>query len=1078
MTIPRIGIMIIPTDPFWVLALEAIIHTSQKIGCELAMLHPAATLDDFFAIPPDELVDQVLAYDLDALICTIVTDTVLHAFVDAGLPVICLAELEYHHPLFTALSSLYTGGSIAGQYIGQRLGGTGNVLCVTAGKEKIPITGKSRLEGFRFGLKPFTQISVEHIPVYWSYPQAHSALLDFFANYTKHIDAIFGVSDTIILAARDAARECGRIDKSTVLVGLNGDPMALSAVAEGELDATVDTASENVGAMAINLAYKAALGEALPDLINFRYQLITHDNVANLATRKLAEIADIPSHLVGYNREQERDRLSQLEISTQITRQIGSLQDRNRLIQVISEVTKKYFGYDSVRILRWSEKEHKLDLYAASASPDLMCLPIENDHVLQKAFDNNEVINIPDTRSSRRRQINDDWGLIRSRAMLPIQLGSDVIGVLDLQSSKPIRQPSLEIVGLKLLASQLGIVLQNADLYLEAIQAKEDAERANQLKTRLIVNVGHEMRTPLNSILGFSQSIQKQLIEDSSPNPGRLAQDVQKIYKSGEHLMYIINDILDLSRAEIGALSLYFESLQPVQYLKELFESFVGLETQKAKVSWILEIPERLPVIRVDNVRLRQILINLLVNAAKYTQEGSITLGAAVEPPYLHLWVKDTGQGVPIELQEKIFEPFGVVGRKRRPEGIGLGLSITRHLVALHNGLITLESKPGIGSTFNIYLPLPGLLKEPLLSPSTEREPILIVISRSNQIPKDILQICEGQGLKAFVACNQDELWLALRSGSPVAIAWDMQHASSAEWIMIQQISMDQNCRALPMIIFGQDSGSFSNGCGLTHVIFKPTSNNTIKDWIEQIVPDMKNGNSLLVVDDDEYARTYYKKVLENYHPQSQIILAENGKRALDVLQDVTPALILLDLMMPEMDGFTLLEKIRSNPQLHRVPVVIISGKLLNYEDIQRLDYLKTYLLTKEILSMGESTDFLNQIDGNGKSLPQPTSKIIKQVLAYLQQNYTCQINRRDIADEVGVSENYLSQIFRQEITITPWDYLTRYRVQKAKYLLQNTSDSITQISAQVGFNDSAYFSRVFRKIMGQSPQDFRSSDR
>ena len=748
------------------------------------------------------------------------------------------------------------------------------------------------------------------------------------------------------------------IDKNTVLVGLNGDPMALSAVAEGELDATVDAAAENLGSTAIQLAYKAAVGEPQPDLIKFRYQLITRENVANLATRKLAVIADIPSHMVGYNREQELDRLSQLEISTQITRQMGALQERSHLIQVISEVTNKYFGYEWARILRWSEKDHKLVLFAGSASPELINLPIDCDDQLHQAFRANEVIYIPDTHSSRRWQINDGRGLICSRALLPIQLGTDVIGVLDLQSSKPICQPSFEIVGLKLLASQLGIVIQNADLYLEALQAKESAERANQLKTRLIVNVGHEMRTPLNSILGFSQSIQKQLNEEPSPNARSLAQDVQNIYKSGEHLMYMINDILDLSRAEIGALSLYFESLQPAPYLKELFDAFLRSETQKSNVRWILDVPDRLPVIRADTVRLRQILINLLANAVKYTQEGSITLGAAVELPYLHLWVKDTGQGVPIELQAKIFEPFGITGRKRRPEGIGLGLSITRHLVALHNGVITLESKLGAGSVFNVYLPLPDLGEEPAISPAVEGEPLLLVISRSTHIPKEIQQICERQGLKAFITSTQDEFRLAMESGKPLAIAWDTQKASSDEWAMIQHISLNHACAALPMILYDHASGCESNGWGLTHVLFKPTSSNTIKDWVEQIAPDKNNGDPFLVVDDDEHAREYYKKVLENCHPQSRIILAENGKRALDVLQEVTPALILLDLMMPVMDGFTVLEKIRSNSRLQRVPVVIISGKLLNYEDIQRLNYLKTYLLTKGILSPDEFGEF------------------------------------------------------------------------------------------------------------------------
>jgi YesN/AraC family two-component response regulator len=180
--------------------------------------------------------------------------------------------------------------------------------------------------------------------------------------------------------------------------------------------------------------------------------------------------------------------------------------------------------------------------------------------------------------------------------------------------------------------------------------------------------------------------------------------------------------------------------------------------------------------------------------------------------------------------------------------------------------------------------------------------------------------------------------------------------------------------------------------------------------------------------------------------------------------------------MMPKVDGFAVLENLRSNPRTQCVPVIIISGKLLNYEDIQRLNHMKTIFLTKGILNETETIDFLSQIEGESKPLPQPTSVLIKQVLAFLHQNYSSPINRKDIAGAVGISENYLSYIFRQEVAISPWDYLNRFRIQKARELLVQTQDSITGIATRVGFNDPAYFSRVFRKSTGKSPQEFRQS--
>jgi YesN/AraC family two-component response regulator len=189
------------------------------------------------------------------------------------------------------------------------------------------------------------------------------------------------------------------------------------------------------------------------------------------------------------------------------------------------------------------------------------------------------------------------------------------------------------------------------------------------------------------------------------------------------------------------------------------------------------------------------------------------------------------------------------------------------------------------------------------------------------------------------------------------------------------------------------------------------------------------------------------------------------------------PALILLDLMMPELDGFGVLEAVRSDPRTQRVPVLVLSGKLLTYEDVQRLNHLRTTLLTKGILEEEEIASLINQVESEPRPLPQPTSQLVKQALSYIYCNYAQAIGRKDIADAVGVSENYLSQIFRQETSISPLDYLNRFRISKAKEYLLKNDDTITQIALRVGYNDPAYFSRVFRKLTGSSPQEFRQGE-
>jgi YesN/AraC family two-component response regulator len=178
--------------------------------------------------------------------------------------------------------------------------------------------------------------------------------------------------------------------------------------------------------------------------------------------------------------------------------------------------------------------------------------------------------------------------------------------------------------------------------------------------------------------------------------------------------------------------------------------------------------------------------------------------------------------------------------------------------------------------------------------------------------------------------------------------------------------------------------------------------------------------------------------------------------------------------MMPEVDGFTVLEQMRLNVRTRQVPVLVLSGKLLSLEDVRRLDYAQVIFQGKGLLSSDEALASLQRAMSGEQRLPQPTSLLVKQALAYLHQNYVNPLTRSEISNAVGVSENYLNEIFRRELGISPLECLTRFRIQKAKELLCSSAKSITAIALQTGFDDAAYFSRVFRKVEGLSPQAYR----
>jgi YesN/AraC family two-component response regulator len=206
--------------------------------------------------------------------------------------------------------------------------------------------------------------------------------------------------------------------------------------------------------------------------------------------------------------------------------------------------------------------------------------------------------------------------------------------------------------------------------------------------------------------------------------------------------------------------------------------------------------------------------------------------------------------------------------------------------------------------------------------------------------------------------------------------------------------------------------------------------------------------------------------------------MAEDGSVALAWLEQETPSLVILDLSMPKVDGFAVLDYVRAQPRTRMVPVFVLTGRLLSYEDIQRLDHSQVILQLKQILSDDETVANLERAFSGAEVLPQPTSYLVKQALAYIQQNYTHTLSRSEVAAAVGVSEDYLSRIFNREMGVSPWEFLNRYRVQQAKQLLTGTNKSVTWIAAQVGFDDPAYFSRVFQRIAGCSPREYRAQSR
>ncbi len=448
-----------------------------------------------------------------------------------------------------------------------------------------------------------------------------------------------------------------------------------------------------------------------------------------------------------------------------------------------------------------------------------------------------------------------------------------------------------------------------------------------------------------------------------------------------------------------------------------------------------------------------------------------------VQLPHIHFWVADTGAGIALELQERIFEPFVKVDPPgQRRSGIGLGLSITRRLVALHGGEITLDSIPEHGSTFHVYIPLPGLNYASAAQTNPEgARPVLLWLS-SNKTPAPAIQaICEKNGYQASWLGSLEDIDLIIQQGRPVALAWDLENARPGDWSIVQRLrGFSQYCQ-LPLLLFHENIVSgLSSGSKVTNVLLKPAGKQMIQHVLS-LLPQAVQQGEIWIIDDDPQALNYYQELisasLADYHIRS----LHGGREAISLLEEETPDLVLLDLIMPDIDGFQVLEHLRSNTNTALVPVIVVTGKILSYEDVKRLDAPKVLLQTKGVLSALESISEIQRVLTGSSSVTQPTGAIVKQASAYIQQNYTRSFSLVELAETIGVSKSYLSRIFKMDMGISLWDYLNRFRNQKARELLLLTDESITEIAAAVGYEDVGYFSRVFREICGCSPRAFRN---
>jgi len=399
--------------------------------------------------------------------------------------------------------------------------------------------------------------------------------------------------------------------------------------------------------------------------------------------------------------------------------------------------------------------------------------------------------------------IGDD-GDAKSALVVPLQLRGQTIGVLDFFEPDRDRTWSEDDIALvEAVAAQVAMAVENARAYEEIQKTAVRLREMDTLKSQFLANMSHELRTPLNSIIGFSRVMLKGI---DGPLTDLQRTDLTSIYNNGQHLLGLINDVLDISRIEAGKIELVFESVDLRSIIDGVMSTAVGLVKDKP-VQLIQEVSDDLPIVRADSTRIRQVLLNLMSNAAKFTEKGSITVRAWADNEHVTITVADTGVGVPEEYREKIFEEFQQVdgSATRSVGGTGLGLAICRHFVELHSGHIWMESKVGVGSAFTFTIPIfgPDYVKDPELA-ALEIDPdrrLVLAVEDSEEIVGFYRRYLERHGYQviSLVGGSRAPLWV--RELSPFALLLDVMLPDVDGWAVLEKLKSSRETAHVPVIV-------------------------------------------------------------------------------------------------------------------------------------------------------------------------------------------------------------------------------------------------------------------------------------
>ncbi len=478
----------------------------------------------------------------------------------------------------------------------------------------------------------------------------------------------------------------------------------------------------------------------------------------------------------------------------------------------------------------------------------------------------------------------------------------------------------------------------------ELENARREAERASHAKSTFLANMSHELRTPLNAIIGFTRIVRRKGLEQL---PKKQIENLDKVLVSADHLLGLINTILDIAKIEAGRMEVQATSFN----LRPLIETAVTTIQPLVKspaVDLHTDIPADLPKIYSDQDKLKQILINLLSNAAKFTHVGEIRVGANAANGLLKITVSDTGIGIPPNAVEKVFDEFQQADSSttRAYGGTGLGLSISRHFARLLGGDISVKSEEGKCSEFTLVLPQSyGDTILPTTSPVPVKEferiagkEVVLVIDDNHDTQDLLRENLLDVGYQVITAANGEEGLRLAREIKPYAITLDIMMPRKDGWQVLHELKTDPTTQDIPVILLSiVDQKDMGYRLGAFDYLVKPVEEGALIAALDRLThkAGQETVLDLLVVDDDPNIANLVAQFLnpEKYHIRG----AEDGLSGLHAVREQIPDVILLDLMMPRLNGFEFIAQVRQDPRYANLPIIVLTARSLSEADLDRL---------------------------------------------------------------------------------------------------------------------------------------------